>query len=153
MQMESWKLFRGVSLLILTFGSYTVILPLLLLLSTSDSGSKECGSNSSLCRMTVGLLNLCGMHDLESKPVLLCSGNDNTVRAYDLPRKFSTPSFSKFGTPLDCGTTFAERGKIYAKQEIRSIHGGPNIFFTGDGTGEVRVWQWLADQSATTTPA
>ncbi|KAF5805532.1 putative transcription factor C3H family [Helianthus annuus] len=81
-----------------------------------------------------GLLNLCGMHDLESKPVLLCSGNDNTVRAYDLP-------------------SFAERGKIYAKQEIRSIHGGPNIFFTGDGTGEVRVWQWLADQSATTTPA
>ncbi|KAJ0569951.1 putative transcription factor WD40-like family [Helianthus annuus] len=83
---------------------------------------------------TYGLLNLCGMHDLESKPVLLCSGNDNTVRAYDLP-------------------SFAERGKIYAKQEIRSIHGGPNIFFTGDGTGEVRVWQWLADQSATTTPA
>ncbi|KAI7737292.1 hypothetical protein M8C21_020724 [Ambrosia artemisiifolia] len=81
-----------------------------------------------------GLLNLCGMHDLESKPVLLCSCNDNTVRAYDLP-------------------SFAERGKIYAKQEIRSIHGGPNIFFTGDGTGEVRVWQWLADQSATTTPA
>lgn len=42
---------------------------------------------------------------------------------------------------------FAERGKIFAKQEIRSIHGGPNIFFTGDGTGEVRVWQWLADQT------
>lgn len=81
-----------------------------------------------------GLLNLCGMHDLESKPVLLCSCNDNTVRAYDLP-------------------SFAERGKIFAKQEIRSIHGGPNIFFTGDGTGEVRVWQWLADQSATPTPA
>ncbi|XP_076945319.1 zinc finger CCCH domain-containing protein 48-like [Bidens hawaiensis] len=81
-----------------------------------------------------GLLNLCGMHDLESKPVLLCSCNDNTVRAYDLP-------------------SFVERGKIYAKQEIRSIHGGPNIFFTGDGTGEVKVWQWLADQSATVVPA
>ncbi|CAI9295706.1 unnamed protein product [Lactuca saligna] len=75
-----------------------------------------------------GLLTLCGMHDLESKPVLLCACNDNTVRAYDLP-------------------SFAERGKIFAKQEIRSIHGGPNIFFTGDGTGEVRVWQWLADQT------
>ncbi|KAI3517635.1 hypothetical protein L1887_16850 [Cichorium endivia] len=81
-----------------------------------------------------GLLTLCGMHDLESKPVLLCACNDNTVRAYDLP-------------------SFAERGKIFAKQEIRSIHGGPNIFFTGDGTGEVRVWQWLADQTPTSTPA
>ncbi|XP_071732672.1 zinc finger CCCH domain-containing protein 48-like isoform X1 [Rutidosis leptorrhynchoides] len=77
-----------------------------------------------------GLLVLCGMHDLESKPVLLCSCNDNSVHAYDLP-------------------SFTERGKIFAKEEIRSIHGGPNIFFTGDGTGEVRVWQWLADQSAT----
>ncbi|GKD87907.1 zinc finger CCCH domain-containing protein 48-like protein, partial [Tanacetum coccineum] len=64
-----------------------------------------------------------------SKPVLLCACNDNTVRAYDLP-------------------SFMERGKIFAKQEIRSIQGGPNLFFTGDGTGEVRVWKWLADQSA-----
>ncbi|KAK6117589.1 hypothetical protein DH2020_048668 [Rehmannia glutinosa] len=32
-----------------------------------------------------GLLTLCGMHDSEAKPVLLCSCNDNSIRAYDLP--------------------------------------------------------------------
>ncbi|KAL8217894.1 hypothetical protein R6Q57_021267 [Mikania cordata] len=100
--------------------------------AATDSGNLEVTYTHS---EEHGLLSLCGMHDLESKPVLLCSCNDNTVRAYDLP-------------------SFSERGKLFAKQEIRSIHGGPNIFFTGDGTGEVRVWQWLADQSATTaTPA
>ncbi|GJY63038.1 RNA-directed DNA polymerase, eukaryota, nucleotide-binding alpha-beta plait domain protein [Tanacetum coccineum] len=81
-----------------------------------------------LIQKTEGLLTLCGMHDLESKPVLLCACNDNTVRAYDLP-------------------SFMERGKIFAKQEIRSIQGGPNLFFTGDGTGEVRVWKWRARSS------
>ncbi|KAF5773649.1 putative transcription factor C3H family [Helianthus annuus] len=99
--------------------------------AATDSGNLEVTYTHS---EEHGLLTLYGMHDLESKPVLLCSCNDNTVRAYDLP-------------------SFSERGKIYAKQEIRSIHGGPNIFFTGDGTGQVRVWQWLADQSATTTAA
>jgi len=45
---------------------------------------------------------------------------------------------------------FAERGKILTKQEVRAIQMGPNgIFFTGDGTGEVRVWNWTAE--ATTT--
>ncbi|XP_059629382.1 zinc finger CCCH domain-containing protein 48-like [Cornus florida] len=74
-----------------------------------------------------GLLTLCGMHDSEGKPVLLCACNDNSVRAYDLP-------------------SFSERGKIYAKQEIRSIQIGPGgLFFTGDGTGQVRVWKWLAE--------
>lgn len=38
---------------------------------------------------------------------------------------------------------FSERGKIFAKQEIRSIQVGPGgLFFTGDGTGQVKVWQW-----------
>lgn len=32
-----------------------------------------------------GLLELCGMYDLEGKPMLLCSVNDNSVRLYDLP--------------------------------------------------------------------
>lgn len=70
-----------------------------------------------------GLLNLRGMPDSESKPVLMCSCNDNSVRLYDLP-------------------SFSEKGKIFAKQEIRAIEVGPGgLFFTGDGTG-FRVWKW-----------
>ncbi|KAJ8771515.1 hypothetical protein K2173_026692 [Erythroxylum novogranatense] len=80
-----------------------------------------------------GLLTLCGMHDLEGKPLLLCSCNDNSVRLYDLP-------------------SFSERGKIFAKQEIRAIHAGPNgLFFTGDGTGQVRVWNCISESTATST--
>ncbi|CAN6868909.1 unnamed protein product, partial [Brassica oleracea] len=71
-----------------------------------------------------GVLALCGVHDAEAKPVLLCCCNDSTLRLYDLP-------------------SFTERGKIFAKQEIRSIQIGPGgIFFTGDGTGQVKVWKW-----------
>ncbi|KAK4746568.1 hypothetical protein SAY87_025605 [Trapa incisa] len=71
-----------------------------------------------------GVLFLCGVHDLAGKPVLLCACNDNSVRVYDLP-------------------SFSERGKIFAKQEVRAIQPGPGgIFFTGDGTGQVRVWKW-----------
>ncbi|CAK9135218.1 unnamed protein product [Ilex paraguariensis] len=80
-----------------------------------------------------GLLTLCGMHDSEAKPVLLCSCNDNSVRVYDLP-------------------SFSERGKIFSKQEVRSIQLGPGgLFFTGDGTGEVRVWKWSTEQTATSS--
>ncbi|EOY23073.1 Zinc finger WD40 repeat protein 1 isoform 2 [Theobroma cacao] len=79
--------------------------------------------NDLLFAGTQGLLNLRGMHDSESKPVLLCTCNDNSVRLYDLP-------------------SFSERGKIFAKQEIRAIEVGPGgLFFTGDGTG-YRVWKW-----------
>ncbi|XP_044506546.1 zinc finger CCCH domain-containing protein 48-like [Mangifera indica] len=71
-----------------------------------------------------GVLTMCGMPDSEGKPVLLCSCNDNSVHLYDLP-------------------SFSERGKIFAKQDIRSIQLGPGgLFFTGDGTGQVKVWQW-----------
>ncbi|KAF7813233.1 Zinc finger CCCH domain-containing protein 48 [Senna tora] len=78
-----------------------------------------------------GILTLCGMHDLQGKPILLCSCNDNTVRLYDLP-------------------SFAERGKIFSKQEVRAIQAGPgSIFFTGDGTGEVRVWNWSTEPTLT----
>ncbi|KHN23067.1 Zinc finger CCCH domain-containing protein 48 [Glycine soja] len=79
-----------------------------------------------------GILTLCGMHDSQGKPILLCACNDNTVHLYDLP-------------------SFAERGKILTKQEVRAIQIGPNgIFFTGDGTGEVRVWNWIAEATTTT---
>ncbi|CAN1267386.1 Zinc finger CCCH domain-containing protein 48, partial [Linum perenne] len=80
------------------------------------------------CVDEIGLLTLCGMHDLEGKPILLCSSNDNTVRIYDLP-------------------SFSERSKIFSKQEIRAIQTGPaGLFFTGDGTGQVRVWNCKAEQ-------
>lgn len=32
-----------------------------------------------------GILTLCGMHDSQGKPILLCACNDNTVHLYDLP--------------------------------------------------------------------
>ncbi|KAI4981121.1 zinc finger CCCH domain-containing protein 17 isoform X1 [Hordeum vulgare subsp. vulgare] len=78
-----------------------------------------------------GALALTGMPDAQSKPVLVCSLNDNTVRLYDLP-------------------SFSDRGRIFSKQEIRAIQTGPGgLFFTGDGTGELKVWQWIIDASQT----
>ncbi|XP_028207998.1 zinc finger CCCH domain-containing protein 48-like isoform X2 [Glycine soja] len=86
----------------------------------------------SLDKTVKGILTLCGMHDSQGKPILLCACNDNTVHLYDLP-------------------SFAERGKILTKKEVRAIQIGPNgIFFTGDGTGEVRVWNWIAEATTTT---
>ncbi|OMO53843.1 hypothetical protein CCACVL1_28293 [Corchorus capsularis] len=73
-----------------------------------------------------GLLILRGMHDMESKPVLLCVCNDNSVKLYDLP-------------------SFSERGKIFAKQDIRAIEVGPDasgLFFSGDGIG-FKVCKWV----------
>ncbi|XP_039114925.1 zinc finger CCCH domain-containing protein 17 [Dioscorea cayenensis subsp. rotundata] len=76
-----------------------------------------------------GLLALGGMHDAQAKPVLLCSCNDNVVRLYDLP-------------------SFTERGKIFSKDEVRAMQVGPGgLFFTGDGTGEVKVWKWSANET------
>ncbi|KAK3154900.1 hypothetical protein QOZ80_2BG0196390 [Eleusine coracana subsp. coracana] len=78
-----------------------------------------------------GVLALSGMPDAQSKPVLLCSLNDNTVRLYDLP-------------------SFSDRGRIFSKQEIRTIQMGPGgLFFTGEGTGELKVWQWVVEGSQT----
>ncbi|XP_042495573.1 zinc finger CCCH domain-containing protein 48-like [Macadamia integrifolia] len=73
-----------------------------------------------------GVLTLCGVHDGQLKPVLMCSCDDNTVHIYDLP-------------------SFSERGRIFSKDEVRVIQiapGGLGFFFTGDGTGELRVWKW-----------
>ncbi|KAK1324506.1 Zinc finger CCCH domain-containing protein 17 [Acorus calamus] len=74
-----------------------------------------------------GLLSLSGMNDAQAKPVLLCSCNDNTIRLYDLP-------------------SFADRGKLISKEEVRALQLGPGgLFFSGDGTGELRVWRWSAN--------
>ncbi|XP_011092061.1 zinc finger CCCH domain-containing protein 48-like isoform X1 [Sesamum indicum] len=70
-----------------------------------------------------GFIALCGIHDAEAKPILLCSCNDNTVRLYDLP-------------------SFTERGRIFSKLEVEVIEiGSDGLFFTGDGTGEISVWK------------
>jgi hypothetical protein len=38
---------------------------------------------------------------------------------------------------------FNERGRIFTKQETRAIGTGPaGIFFTGDGSGELKVWKF-----------
>ncbi|KAK4363389.1 hypothetical protein RND71_018630 [Anisodus tanguticus] len=81
----------------------------------------------------LGLLALCGMHDAEAKPVLLCSCNDNTIRVYDLP-------------------SFSERGKIFSKEGVCRIEIGPaGLFFTGDESGQVRVWKWSTESSSSTS--
>ncbi|KAL6004660.1 hypothetical protein ACLOJK_005215 [Asimina triloba] len=78
-----------------------------------------------------GVLGLCGMHDAQAKPVLMCVCDDNAVRVYDLP-------------------SFKERGKVLSKDEIRSIQLGPDgLFFTGDRGGALRVWKWRTTQGYT----
>ncbi|ERN19403.1 hypothetical protein AMTRI_Chr09g42660 [Amborella trichopoda] len=74
-----------------------------------------------------GVLALCGMHDAQAKPVLLCSCNDNTVRLYDLP-------------------SFNERGRLFSKEEVRAIQvGSGGLFFTGDGNGDLKIWKFLTE--------
>ncbi|KAL3517081.1 hypothetical protein ACH5RR_023983 [Cinchona calisaya] len=69
-----------------------------------------------------GIVALCGIHDTEAKPILLCSCKDNSVCLYDLP-------------------SFAERGRIFAKREVQTIAVGcSTLFFTGDATGQLSVW-------------
>ncbi|MBA0724826.1 hypothetical protein Golax_021485 [Gossypium laxum] len=41
--------------------------------------------SGSLDKTIRGVLTLCGMNDAETKPVLFCSCNDDSVRLYDLP--------------------------------------------------------------------
>ncbi|KAL3739814.1 hypothetical protein ACJRO7_021132 [Eucalyptus globulus] len=72
-----------------------------------------------------GILALSGMSDAGGKPVLLCACSDNTVRLYELP-------------------SFTERGKIFSRREIRTLQTAPGgLFFTGDATGMLTVWNWL----------
>ncbi|GAB2271138.1 hypothetical protein Dimus_005985 [Dionaea muscipula] len=80
-----------------------------------------------------GILTLCGLHDADAKPILFCSLNDNSVGLYELP-------------------SLAERGRIFARKEIRTIQIGPGgLFFTGDGTGRVSVWRFLREPAPVTT--
>nr|CAD1830232.1 unnamed protein product [Ananas comosus var. bracteatus] len=70
-----------------------------------------------------GVLVLHGVNDAKASPVLMCSCNDNVVHVYDLP-------------------SFNERGRIFSKEEVRTLEIGPGgLFFTGDGAGELKVWK------------
>ncbi|XP_057780692.1 zinc finger CCCH domain-containing protein 17-like [Salvia miltiorrhiza] len=76
------------------------------------------------------LMALCGIHDAEVKPILLCSFSDSTVRLYDLP-------------------SFTERGRIFSKRAVEVIRiGTGGLFFTGDSTGEVSIWRLLGTPCA-----
>ncbi|GAU40946.1 hypothetical protein TSUD_348830 [Trifolium subterraneum] len=44
--------------------------------------------------------------------------------------------------------TFSERGRLFARQEVRSIEKGPGgLIFTGDGTGLVTVSKWSEESN------
>ncbi|KAL0001561.1 hypothetical protein SO802_015342 [Lithocarpus litseifolius] len=76
-----------------------------------------------------GVLALSGMTLADNKHILFCSYSDNSVQLYELP-------------------SFTDRGRLFAKQEVKAIQIGPSrlgLFFTGDGTGLVTVWKWLEE--------
>ncbi|CAN1324359.1 Zinc finger CCCH domain-containing protein 17 [Linum perenne] len=69
-----------------------------------------------------GALALCGV-ELNEKPLLLCSWNNDSVGVYELP-------------------SFAEKGRMYSKGEVRSMGEGPGgLVFTGDASGLLTVWK------------
>ncbi|RCV25028.1 hypothetical protein SETIT_5G133600v2 [Setaria italica] len=82
-----------------------------------------------------GLRTLFGMHRVGKTPVLLCSlHNRNRIRLLDLP-------------------SFQEVGTLFSNKEVRTIEladGGP--LFTGDCSGELKVWRW-APQDQEAAPA
>ncbi|XP_017243634.1 zinc finger CCCH domain-containing protein 48 [Daucus carota subsp. sativus] len=95
--------------------------------AANESGSLEVVHESDEGH---GILGFCGITDAEAKPILLCSCNDNSVRLYELP-------------------SFTERGRIYAKAEVRTVQiGTGGLFFTGDATGQLTVWKLNEKSSA-----
>ncbi|TXG47984.1 hypothetical protein EZV62_027278 [Acer yangbiense] len=75
-----------------------------------------------------GVVAVFGMADAEGKPVLFSSCKDSTVRLYDLP-------------------SFKKRARLFSRKEVGSIQSGPGgLFFLGEGTGTVSVWNWMAEQ-------
>ncbi|KAM3732135.1 hypothetical protein ACB098_11G037500 [Castanea mollissima] len=74
-----------------------------------------------------GILALAGMTDPDVKPILYCSCSDKSVHLYELP-------------------IFTDRGRLFAKQEVQTLQIGPGgLFSTGDQTGLLTVYTWLAD--------
>eukprot|EP00897_Mesotaenium_endlicherianum_P008216 jgi/Mesen1/7422/ME000388S06640 len=71
-----------------------------------------------------GALALAGSVDAGNKPVLLVAYNDSTVRLFDLP-------------------TFTDRGLLFTREDTRTIHFSSQLLFTGDNSGDVKVWRWI----------
>ncbi|CAL4958687.1 unnamed protein product [Urochloa decumbens] len=75
-----------------------------------------------------GLRTLFGMHRVGKTPILFCSlHNSNCIRLLDLP-------------------SFEDVGTLFSKKEVRTIEladGGP--LFTGDCSGELKVWRWAPE--------
>lgn len=95
--------------------------------AATESGNLEVVNE---CDEGHGILGFCGITDAEAKPILLCSCNDNSVRLYELP-------------------SFNERGRIYAKAEVRTLQiGTGGLFFTGDAMGQLTVWKLNEKSSA-----
>ncbi|CAJ1931436.1 unnamed protein product [Sphenostylis stenocarpa] len=102
------------------------------LLSSSSDGTIKIWACMELGSLTVvythneqiGIVSLFGMPDAEGKPVLFSSCRDHSVRMYELP-------------------SFSERGRLFAKQDVAAFELAPGgLFFTGDGSGLLRVWKW-----------
>ncbi|CAL9234259.1 unnamed protein product [Arabidopsis halleri] len=69
---------------------------------------------------------LCGMHDAEAKPIIFCSYQNGTVGIFDLP-------------------SFQERGKMFSTHTIGTLTIGPQgLLFSGDKSGNLRVWSLAA---------
>ncbi|KAJ8492946.1 hypothetical protein OPV22_014667 [Ensete ventricosum] len=70
-----------------------------------------------------GVLAMEGIYDANVKPIIMCSLDDHSVQMFELP-------------------SFGGRGKIFYKNNVRSLHIGPSgLFFTGDEMGAVKVWR------------
>lgn len=87
--------------------------------NNSDDASASSGDRSR------GVLAICASTDLSGKPVLLVAYMNSSVRLYELP-------------------TFMERGTLFTREDVRALHVAPTaqIIFTGDNSGEVKVWRW-----------
>ena len=103
--------------------------------------------------MVQGILALSGMTDPDVKPILYCSCSDKSVHLYELPTwvQFSLCQKYFFFSLLDLTNIsdfcfrFTDRGRLFAKQEIQTLQIGPGgLFFTGDQTGLLTVYTWLA---------
>lgn len=90
-----------------------------------------------------GLLTLCGMHDLDGKPILLCSCNDNSVRLYDLPSWASSPMFTIF-LVLILGSWYSL--STYIKNSFLLIHITCVLFVIGSRRGAKYIRRKKLDQ-------
>ncbi|XP_010459958.1 PREDICTED: zinc finger CCCH domain-containing protein 59-like [Camelina sativa] len=104
------------------------------LISSSLDGTIKvwaCSENGSLevthtRRQEQSVHALCGVHDAEAKPIIFCSYQNGTVGIYDLP-------------------SFEERGKMFSTHTISTLTIGPGgLLFSGDKTGNLRVWSLAA---------